>query len=100
MKNPVSVPRRGSADGATEGADLRGANLRGFQSPEGVVLTVQLNRAAMWANKSLRFQSPEGVVLTVQPSYFARHAIDADAFQSPEGVVLTVQHEGLGPRQP
>ena len=62
----VSVPRRGSADGATlVRGELYAVGWR-FQSPEGVVLTVQLVRGGRAMGARRAFQSPEGVVLTVQ----------------------------------
>ena len=40
----------------------------------------------------MTFQSPEGVVLTVQQMVLEASFEAFKAFQSPEGVVLTVQH--------
>ena len=87
----VSVPRRGSADGATYSVYQVHDTPNPFQSPEGVVLTVQ--RKMTHKKKYLQevFQSPEGVVLTVQHWKFKRDYQRRLKFQSPEGVVLTVQ---------
>ena len=72
MPPRVSVPRRGSADGATPLWVLHSGSPGWFQSPEGEVLTVQRNKAGNFKNEGKKFQSPEGEVLTVQPINAAR----------------------------
>ena len=62
-----------------------------FQSPEGVVLTVQHGNGSAAIRLMSRFQSPEGVVLTVQQGGVGGILCADHKFQSPEGVVLTVQ---------
>ena len=57
------------------------------------MLTVQQIKQEEDAVQARLFQSPEGVVLTVQPPIFARPIHPRKMFQSPEGVVLTVQRK-------
>mgnify|MGYP005852756621 CR=1 FL=1 len=112
----VSVPRRGSADGATTSTCNITDDMFKFQSPEGEVLTVQrIDIACDMLSETVsvprrgsadgateiifdlisgvtQFQSPEGEVLTVQLISAATHFTNSQMFQSPEGEVLTVQH--------
>ena len=71
-----------------------------FQSPEGVVLTVQPRLDEAGIDSLIMFQSPEGVVLTVQLEDGILFWISHPAFQSPEGVVLTVQLRKGGSNAP
>ena len=105
----VSVPRRGSADGATAEYEAVLEAAFAFQSPEGVVLTVQLVcaplkasfacvsvprrgsadgatvRLTRFAKPWKKFQSPEGVVLTVQPDSSRASSSRVSGFSPPKG---------------
>ena len=56
----VSVPRRGSADGATDEADPPGVSIPRFQSPEGEVLTVQHGAVGASGGMKTCFSPPKG----------------------------------------
>ena len=81
----VSVPRRGSADGATIKYQQVAGGSAGFQSPEGEVLTVQLEPRRKRMRNRNSFQSPEGEVLTVQHYFAESNMLWESGFSPPKG---------------